>query len=87
MKPKSKQESERPTTFAKGGAANRMLGKGDRTRTASSDAANTQAQGVTGHKTSLGQNLKQAAGGSRTSGAASLSKPAAPGRTGHEGSR
>jgi hypothetical protein len=39
-----------------------------------------QAQGVTGHKT-LGQNLKQAAGGSRTSRTDSLSQPAAPGRT------
>jgi hypothetical protein len=58
-----------------------MFGKGDRTTTASKDAANTQAAGVTGHKTP-GKNLKQATGGSKTSSDRSLAVPAKPGRTG-----
>jgi hypothetical protein len=79
MKPRSKAERLRDTSYARGGQ-DHMAGKGTRTTTAPSDAANTQAQGVTGHKTS-GGNLKSAKGGSRTSSAASLPKPAAPGHT------
>jgi hypothetical protein len=77
-KPKPKSRIEHGTTFAKGGAT-MMLGKGDRTRTASSDAANVQTAGRTGHKTS-GKNLKHAEGGPRTSGT-SVSEKAKPGRT------
>jgi len=65
--------------FAKGGS-DRMLGKGDRTTTRPSDAANTQAAGVTGHKTP-GKNLKQPTGGSRTPSDRSLAVAAKPGRT------
>jgi hypothetical protein len=79
--PKSKRETSRSATFASGGGSNKMFGKGDRTKTAPSDAASRQAQGVTGHKTS-GQNLKQATGGPKTPRGTSAVLPARPGRTG-----
>ena len=66
-------------TFAKGGS-DRMLGKGDRTTTASKDAANTQAAGVTGHKTP-GKNLKQPTGGPKTPRGVSAAAPASAGHT------
>jgi len=66
--------------FAKGGS-DRMLGKGDRTRTAPSDAANVQAAGVTGHKTP-GKNPKQATGGPKLPRNVTAAVPAKPGRSG-----
>ena len=75
---KLKRESVGHAVFAEGGST-KMLGKGDRTRTAPSDAANAQAPGVTEHKTS-GRNLTRASGGPRMSGP-SLSMPAKAGHT------
>ena len=62
---KSKQKSERNVRFAKGGAANRMLGKGDRTRTAGPRfRQHPSCRRDRRHKTP-GKNPKRAAGGSK----------------------
>jgi hypothetical protein len=69
MKPK--QESERGTTFARGGKA-RMLPE---------QAASPQKPGRTGHAVKgSAPGKRAAAGGPRTSGH-TLAKPAAPGHT------
>jgi hypothetical protein len=67
---KSKQRSERSTTFAEGGAA----------KMHSRQTANPQKPAVTGHAVK-GGNAKRAVGGPKTSGV-SLSKVAVPGHTG-----
>jgi hypothetical protein len=67
---KSKQRSERSTTFAEGGAG-KMHPR---------QSANPQKPAVTGHAVK-GGNVKRAVGGPKTSGA-SVSKVAVPGHTG-----
>jgi len=75
-----KSSEQRGAAFAKGGTT-QMLGKGDRTRTAPSDAANVQAAGVTGHKTP-GRNMKQPTGGPKLPRNVTVAAPAKPGRSG-----
>lgn len=79
MAEKSKQESEKNVTFAKGGTTP-MFGSGDRTVTASSDAAGEQAPGGTAHKTS--SNPKYAEGGKGKMFGFNPSVPATAGQTG-----
>ena len=77
MKPQTKPKSN-PSAFVTPISPRRSTTcSARRTTTASSDAANTQAQGVTGHKTP-GRNLKPAAGGQASRSAASV--PAKGGR-------
>jgi hypothetical protein len=63
-------------TFAEGGKT-RMLGKGDRTTTATPDAAGTQTSGQTTTKSR--DNLPRAKGGRRIDEGWGLALPAQPG--------
>ena len=65
--------------FAKGGGP-KMLGRGDRTRTASKDSAGKQAPGRTGHMTSS-RGSALAEGGDTKMFKRQAADPAPPGRT------
>jgi hypothetical protein len=81
MAAKGKKSSQRPAALARGGGRDRMLGKGDRTQTASSDAAGPQHAGGTAHKTSR-TGGKFAAGGEKVQHIGGLSRPAKAGQCG-----
>jgi hypothetical protein len=69
--------ASRPGSFSKGGKTP-MLGKGDRTMTATADSAGTQSPARTGQKST--DNRSAAKGGAPTHGR-SVSMPAKPSRT------
>jgi hypothetical protein len=68
---KAKKSDQRGARFARGGTTS-MHGRGDRTVTAKSDAAEQQQPGATGHKTSSGGKKKQSPAG----GVANRARPA-----------
>jgi len=67
--------SQNRAPLAKGGGSDRMAGRGDRTITADTDAANPQRPGSTGHRTG-GDTKKLAKGG----GVGGISRPARGGQ-------
>jgi hypothetical protein len=78
-----KRSAQKGATYAEGGST-QMLGKGDRTITAASDAAVTQQPGSTAHKTSA-RGGKLTMGGSRHGMfPRQAAEPAAAGQTGRE---
>src|SRR5262249_37634256 len=82
MAPQSKKKStQRGAAYAQGGST-RMFGRGDRTTTAATEAANTQKPGAVGHKTGAGPRF---AAGSESPRSGGVSKPASPSRTGPSG--
>jgi hypothetical protein len=80
MNAKTKTESEKDVTFAKGGDTP-MFGSGNRETVASSEAAGEQTPGGTAHKTS-GSGGKFASGGSGKMFGFNPSVPATAGQTG-----
>ena len=84
----AKKSKERDTnaTFAEGGGSNKMLGAGDRTKTAGTDAAGKQQPGSTGHRT-VSRGSKLAEGGKKTAPktlypSGGMARPARGGQTG-----
>jgi hypothetical protein len=81
-KPTPKRETERGAAYARGGKGDnqKMLGRGDRTVTATLDSAGEQTAGQTANRSK--NNLTRAKGGRRIDNKWGIAYPAQPGMCG-----